>query len=300
MIYVGQGHERSISLEIFFKSFLMLSRKEREQFILVVDKNVFESQIKHLKMNSILLSLQCIFIEGQGPLSTLSLQKCLEITTAKDILITLPTSKDQLLFEGKATAGHTDFFRHYFKNNSIAMTFFGENDLMVLVTDHIPLKNVATEITEELISAKVRIVLREWEKYYYPVEEVFFSGINPHAGEQGLLGKEDAKIGKAINGLKKDFSVKFSGPFSADSMSMKKKEKNSLMVYMYHDQALCWFKKSHGFFGFNITLGLPFLRFSVDHGTAFDLYGKDRAYYLGCFCLLKEALKVQRKIHGKR
>ena len=101
MIYVGQGHERSISLEIFLKSFLMLSRKEREQFILVVDRNVFESQIKHLKLNSVLLSLQCIFIEGQEPLSTLSLQKCLEVTTAKDILITLPTSKDQLLLKGR-------------------------------------------------------------------------------------------------------------------------------------------------------------------------------------------------------
>ena len=300
MIYVSQGHENSISLEIYFKSFLMLSRRERKQFILVVDKNVLNYQIKYLKLDPILYSLQCLFIEGQRPLSTLSLEKCLEKMTYKDVLITLPTSKDQLLFEGNPTTGHTDFFRRRFENKSIAMTFLGGEDLVLLMTEHMPLRDVAEEITEELIFAKTRIVLQEWKRYFYPVEEVFFSGINPHAGENGLLGKEDIRIVGAIKKLRKEFSVKFSGPFSADGLSMQKKGKNSMMVYMYHDQALCFFKERHGFFGLNITLGLPFLRFSVDHGTAFDLYGKNRAYYLGCFHLLKEALSIQRKIHGNR
>ena len=296
MIYVSQGHEHSISLEIFFKSFLMLSQKEREQFVLVVEKNVFDYQVKCLKIGSVLKDLQCIFIDNQPPLSTLSLEKCLKEICSSDVLITLPTSKEQLIFESKTVAGHTDFFRKYFKKNSITMTFMGGNNLMVLITDHIPLHAVPGQITEELIYNKVQIVLQEWKRYFSPVREVLFAGINPHAGESGLLGKEDIKITNVIKKLNESFSIKFSGPFSADGLSLKKKEDNSMMVFMYHDQGLSWFKERYGFMGLNITLGLPFLRFSVDHGTAFDLYGKNQAYYLGCFYLLKESLKAQRKI----
>ncbi|MCY4524565.1 MAG: 4-hydroxythreonine-4-phosphate dehydrogenase PdxA, partial [Halobacteriovoraceae bacterium] len=198
---------------------------------------------------------------------------------------------------GNSTTGHTDFFRRYFKNDSITMTFSGEDCLIILITDHIPLWKVPKHITEELIHNKIQIVLQEWEKYFYPVEKVFFSGINPHAGESGLLGKEDIVITNAIKKLKKNYSLDFSGPFSADSLFLKKNA-NSMMVYMYHDQALSWFKERYGFLGLNITLGLPFLRFSMDHGTAFDLYGNNQAYYLGCFYLLKETLRVQREING--
>ena len=104
----------------------------------------------------------------------------------------------------------------------------------------------------------------------------------------------------------------FKGPFSADSIFLRSSSSLSspneqtkgqtkgqtLIVSMFHDQALPWFKLKHGHQGVNITLGLPFLRLSVAHGTAFDLYGKNQANYLGCHEVLKRAIKTHKKIMG--
>ena len=299
MIYVTQGHEHSIGLEIFIKSFALLDEQEKKKFILVVDSKVLAHHLNFLEMESIRKTLQCVFIEGKTPLSTQSLSKCLEQISNKDILITLPTSKDQLIFNGKSTRGHTDLFRRWFDNQHLVMAFSNKNDLLVLMTDHIPLREVSKSISMESIIKKTLVAIEEWEKYFYPVKEVLFSGINPHAGENGLLGDEDVSIDMAIKELKKKKNCLFKGPFAGDSLSMKS-GMGKMMVYMFHDQGLGWFKEKHRFLGMNITLGLPFLRFSVDHGTAFDLYGKCQASYQGCFHLLKEALKAQEKIDGRK
>ncbi|MBC7540085.1 MAG: 4-hydroxythreonine-4-phosphate dehydrogenase PdxA [Bacteriovorax sp.] len=295
MIYVTQGHESGIGLEIFLKSFLLLSREEKKLIRLVVDKNDLEKNLNDLNLNSKTFSDLIIIenIKSTSFSSTNSLLTTLNLITNDDILVTLPTSKDQLLLNNKNQAGYTEFFRSYFNNKNISMTFKGLTQNVLLITDHIPLKDITKKITPDLIKEKIKITLDNFKKYFFSFEEVIFSGINPHAGENGILGDEEKFIREAMSDLAKNYGPIFSGPFSGDTLHHHQApEKHQLFVYMYHDQGLAQFKSKHGLIGLNITLGLPFLRLSVDHGTAFDLYGKNKANISGMLYLFKQAFEV--------
>jgi 4-hydroxythreonine-4-phosphate dehydrogenase len=173
------------------------------------------------------------------------------------------------------------------------MTFKGLSQNVLLITDHIPLREVALKIDSNLIKEKTRITLENFKKYFYSFDEIIFSGINPHAGENGILGNEEKHIVSAISDLTKIYGDIFHGPFSGDTLHHHlRKDKHQLMVYMSHDQGLAQFKAQYGLIGLNITLGLPFLRLSVDHGTAFDLYGKNKANISGMIYLFKQAFEV--------
>ena len=109
--------------------------------------------------------------------------------------------------------------------------------------------------------------------------EVYISGLNPHAGENGLLGNEENEILDAIENLRELYPrIIFEGPIPGDGIHLQKtkKQAHQLYVYMYHDQGLSPFKQKHGLVGLHMTFGLPFLRMSVDHGTGFEIYGKKK------------------------
>lgn len=214
--------------------------------------------------------------------------------------MTLPTSKDQLIYNGQSLAGYTEFFRSFYNNNNIAMTFKGTTQNVLLITDHVALKDVPKTITEELIVEKTNTTLNFYQKYFYAFDEVIFSGINPHVGENGILGSEDKIISVAIDELKKKHTLTFKGPYSGDTLHMHHDEtKKQLFVYMFHDQGLSQFKAMHGLIGLNISMGLPFLRLSVDHGTAFDLYGKNKANPTGLIFLFKQAFEVTKYVNKR-
>jgi 4-hydroxythreonine-4-phosphate dehydrogenase len=304
MIYVTQGHELSIGPEVFLKAFSLLPDNSKSNFTYIGTQDCLKTQLDFLKiphsfsgqklifLNS---TLSCHFIPKRNlPASTQALEAALPLIRKKDILLTLPTSKDKIFYNGKACTGHTDFFRKYYKVKEISMVFSSPEESVLLITDHIPLKDVAKDITEKIIVDKINLTLKDYPKYFHPFEEVLISGINPHAGEGGLLGNEDKKIADAIEKLKVGFKkIKFLGPLSGDSLHFHKNpDKRQLKVYMYHDQGLVSFKARNDVIGLNISLGLPFLRMSVDHGTAFSLYGKNKANCLGCYYLLIKALEV--------
>jgi 4-hydroxythreonine-4-phosphate dehydrogenase len=295
MIYITQGHESGIGLEIFLKSFLLLSREEKKLVRLIVSKKDLEKNFKDLNLKSKFFS-DLVVIENKETTqfsSTNSLVTALELIGPKDILVTLPTSKDQLLFNGQNQAGYTEFFRSYYRNKNIAMTFKGLAQNVLLITDHIALKNIPQAITSELIINKLQITLDNFKKYFFPFNEVILAGINPHAGENGILGDEEKHIKSAITELEKSYGKIFKGPVSGDTLHyLHDSTKNQLLVYMYHDQGLTQFKSQYGLIGLNITLGLPFLRLSVDHGTAFELYGKNKANISGMLYLFKQAFEV--------
>lgn len=314
MITVTQGHELSISLEIFIKAFLCLDSQEQQHFKLITNKKSLTSNLKKLKLpyilnkNSVNIVDSFLHIEWIDPKNHLtpSLSSLLmgieSINPLKDILLTMPTSKDQLVYKKKKHLGYTEFLRSYFKLPHLCMTFRGPDQNLLLLTDHISLKEVAPSIKKDLILNKLKTTLLSSEHYFEKIKRVFFLGINPHASENGLLGKEDTIIENAIKSLSNTYpSIEFLGPLPADSIHLKNISRLStdLYVYPYHDQGLSPFKKENGTLGANITMGLPFLRMSVDHGTGFDIYGKNKANYMGCFYLLKMALKAQLKINEK-
>ena len=295
MIYVTQGHESGIGLEIFLKSFLLLSREEKKAIRLVVNLVDYNKNLKDLGLDQNLFSDLIIIenIQTTSYSSTNSLLTALDLVSNKDVLITLPTSKDQLLFNNKNQAGYTEFFRTFYNNKNISMVFKGIEQNVLLITDHIPLRDVSSVVTKDLIVNKVSVTLNNFSKYFYSFDEVILAGINPHAGERGVLGNEDKCIEEAITILEKNYGKIFKGPFSGDVLhSYQNKKINQLLVYMYHDQGLSQFKSHYGLIGLNITLGLPFLRLSVDHGTAFDLYGKNKANLSGMLYLLRQIFEV--------
>jgi 4-hydroxythreonine-4-phosphate dehydrogenase len=304
MIYVTQGHEKGIGLEIFLKSFLMLSHEEKSQVVLVADKSALDQNLRDLKFSA--KSFKDLTIVHPKtvtslPLSTTTLAHALNIIKPSDILITLPTSKDQLIYNGKKMAGYTEYFRSFYKNANIAMTFRGISQNVLLITDHVALKDVTKIITRDLIIEKTNTTIEFYKKYFSTFDEVIFSGINPHVGENGILGKEDFIISDAIDLLKKNHILKFSGPYSGDTLHMHTDpSKDQLFVYMFHDQGLAQFKAMHGLIGLNISMGLPFLRLSVDHGTAFDLYGKNKANPSGMIFLFKQAFEVTKYVINQR
>lgn len=299
MIYVTQGHEKGVGLEVFLKSFICLPKAVQSEFILIVYKEslitTLTSTNLEFTINSNVLSIsssqiRLIFPSGnylKNFQSTACLLQCLETITANDILLTLPTSKDQLIYDGNQKNGYTEFLRDYFKKPDLTMTFMASDFSVALCSDHIPLSEVSKSLSSNIITNRITHAIQSL-KSLRDFSEVIISGINPHAGEGGLIGHEDKEVSNAIVKLRDLFpSLIFTGPLPGDTVYFQKKRSSQLFVFMYHDQGLGVFKSNYGLVGANITCGLPFLRVSVDHGTAFDLFGENRANYQGCLFTLK-------------
>lgn len=312
MIRITQGHESGIGPEVLFKSLALIPSKQQDNILLYLsdkdtEKNLIDLDIP-FKKDSKSLSIfgscfNCKFITSNEKSSTqATLDRALEDVRTQDILVTLPTSKDQLTHKNVPKKGYTEYLRSYYQKKDLCMTFVGPDEKLLLITDHIPLSEVAIQINNEIILSKIKTTLDHYVSTQSPIEEVLISGINPHAGEGGLLGNEDETVEKVIAELSIDYpDVHFSGPLPGDTLDFHKtKEKHQLFVYMYHDQGLSKFKALNSTIGINQTLGLDFIRLSVDHGTAFNLYGKNTANYIGCYYLLDSALKLNEAIASSR
>lgn len=294
-IYITQGHEQGIGLEVFFKSCLLLSERMTQKFILLAYKETVKASLTSLNIpfkiaeDSILITTRKIKVqwlkEIEHSQSFTSLNLGMKLAEIDGILYTLPTSKDQ--FPG--FAGHTEYFRSFYRLPELGM-FFSSPDLKVLlVSDHIALADVAPSLKEEVVFTRLNTALSTLQNWQWPIQRVLIAGFNPHAGEGGLIGHEDKRIAKVIKRLSSKTAFPVAGPFPGDTMLLEKKSSQDLLVYLFHDQGLGVFKGAQGFIGSNITLGLNYPRFSPDHGTSFGLYGKNMADYRGCAYSLKEA-----------
>ncbi len=213
-------------------------------------------------------------------------------------LITGPVSKEMINRAGFSFSGQTDELAKSCKINPdrTIMLFVAKDLRIALFTRHIALKEVYKKITSKKLNdfiISLNSELKKWFKIKQP--KIALLGLNPHAGENSLFGREEKKtflpVIKRLN--KKGFRI--FGPFSPDATLAKsgqdflsgKKQMYDAYVSMYHDQALPMFKAVAGLEGVNVTLGLPFLRVSVDHGTAFDIAGKNKASEKGLVSAIK-------------
>ncbi len=194
-----------------------------------------------------------------------------------DALVTAPVNKSSIRSAGfKDFEGHTEYLAEVSGRNEFAMMFVGRDLKITLCSRHIALKDVPGAITSELICKTIRLTY-EYLKKYFGIEDprIAVAGLNPHASDNGLFGDEEEKviipaIKKASIGIKNIY-----GPLPADVVFYEAlKGKFDAVVAMYHDQALAPFKTLYFNDGVNLTLGLPFVRTSPDHGTAFDIAGK--------------------------
>lgn len=196
-----------------------------------------------------------------------------------DVLVTAPIHKKAMQLTGFREVGHTGFLARLFESTDHLMLMVNDDLKIGIVTDHIPLKDVAGKVTKDAILRKIKIMAASLQSDF-GIEKptIAVLGLNPHAGDEGLIGKEDLEIVVPAIDAAKKAGVLAMGPFPADgffgSGSFRKFDG---ILAMYHDQGLIPFKTLSFGSGVNFTAGLPKVRTSPDHGTAFDIAGKGLA-----------------------
>lgn len=193
-----------------------------------------------------------------------------------DAVVTAPINKNNIQSEEFKFAGHTEYFTTSFEAKESLMFLTGGDLRVGVATGHIPVSEISQKLSKKLIIKKLEI-MEESLKYDFGISKpkIAVMGLNPHAGESGLLGPEDeATIRPAIIELKNKGKLIF-GPFAADGFFGKGEYKKfDAILAMYHDQGLVPFKTLAFNKGVNFTAGLPIIRTSPDHGTAYDIAGK--------------------------
>lgn len=194
-------------------------------------------------------------------------------------MVTAPLHKGIINDAGTPFSGHTEYLADISHTPQVVMMLAGGGLKVALVTTHLPLKEVASHITPDLLSSVVRILHHDLQhKFHLPKPRILVTGLNPHAGEQGHLGREELDIiMPTLRQLQAD-GLDVRGPYPADTVFEPfVLQEGDAVLAMYHDQGLPVLKYASFGQGVNITLGLPFIRTSVDHGTALDLAGTGKA-----------------------
>lgn len=196
-----------------------------------------------------------------------------------DGLVTAPIHKKNIQSADFSFTGHTPFLKQSFGGNDVLMLLYAGNFRVGLVTEHVTVNDITKHITKENIIRKINILYASLQKDFgIDKPRIAVLGLNPHAGDEGLIGKEEEEIIKpAIKEVKTKDMMVF-GPYSADAFFARRQyEKFDAVLAMYHDQGLIPFKSLAMSEGVNYTAGLPAVRTSPDHGTAFDIAGKNKA-----------------------
>jgi len=212
-------------------------------------------------------------------------------------MCTAPLNKKYLNEAGYPYPGHTELLAYLCQAPSVAMAFLTEKLKIVLVTIHIPLAKVIESINRESILEKLEITLREFPRLGLPCRRVAVAGLNPHAGEEGLLGTDEIdRIEPAIREARRRWpQAVIDGPIPADTLFYRAAQGEfDVVLSLYHDQGLAPIKLLGFGEAVNVTLGLPFVRTSVDHGTAFDIAGRGVARPESMISAVRWALRLTR------
>ena len=188
---------------------------------------------------------------------------------------TAPVNKEAFKLAGLPWAGHTDLLAHLTGADHVAMMFHSDVLRVVLATVHIPLADVSRTLTRESMMATIRLVAKELPRFGIASPRIGVAGVNPHAGEHGLFGREEIDVvAPAVEACRAD-GIDVSGPFPGDTVFVRAtRGAFDVVVACYHDQGLIPVKLLAFGQAVNVTIGLPIIRTSVDHGTAFDIAGR--------------------------
>jgi len=190
-------------------------------------------------------------------------------------MVTAPIHKEAIHLAGSPYAGHTEMIAKLTNAKEYAMMLVGGGLRVILVTIHIGLATVSAALTSEKIFRTIRLAYRATQELGISRPKIAVAGFNPHSGEQGLFGDEEqTKIEPAIQQAKQEY-IPVEGPYPPDTVFHRAINGDfDIVVVMYHDQGLIPLKTVAFYSGVNVTIGLPIVRTSVDHGTAYDIAGK--------------------------
>ena len=274
-------------------------------------KNIkYPDQADRNRINVINISADDVKIEigtatkESGAFALKSIEACVSDAQERkiDAIVTAPINKKSMEMAGFKDIGHTEYLSKAFNAPNSLMLMVAPELRVGTLTNHIPVKDIAESITRELILRKAK-VFNESLKRDFGIDKpvIAILGLNPHAGDDGLIGQEENDIIRpTIIELKKNHGILASGPYSADGFfASGKYKKVDGVLASFHDQALIPFKILSGENGVNFTAGLPVVRTSPDHGTAYDLAGKDEANYHSFISSMYQAIDIcrERKLH---
>ena len=192
-----------------------------------------------------------------------------------DAIATAPINKFAFAEAGLAWKGHTDLLAHLTGASRAAMMFWSEPLKVVLATVHVPLSEVPRALTRETLDAIIDLTARELPRFGMPNPRLVLAGLNPHAGEDGLLGGEETAVLAPAVAEARRRGIAIDGPIPGDTVFVRAtRGEFDAVIACYHDQGLIPVKLLAFGSAVNVTLGLPIIRTSVDHGTAFDIAGK--------------------------
>jgi 4-hydroxythreonine-4-phosphate dehydrogenase len=196
-----------------------------------------------------------------------------------DAMVTAPVQKSVINDAGIAFTGHTEYLAERSSIEHVVMMLVGGGLRVALATTHLPLADVARAISADSLGKTLRVLDRDLrQRFRIARPRILVAGLNPHSGEAGHLGREDIEVIAPAVAAARAAGIDASGPLPADTLFVPERLKGAdAVLAMYHDQGLPVLKYASFGRGVNITLGLPFIRTSVDHGTALDLAGSGRA-----------------------
>jgi len=290
LIAITMGDPSGIGPEVTLKALASSNVSKLADFFVIGDGAVIEMTKRALKLKSDVPLLDLANVPAKdfrygvsrpsfGKAAIEYIDMALELLNnrAIDALVTAPINKTSINSgAAKGFKGHTEYLAKKTLTKDYAMMFVSDRLKITLVTRHIPLKDVPKAISVKNISRTI-LLTHKYLKRYFGIRrpKIGVAGLNPHAGETGLIGKEELSvIGPAVRSASKHISG-VCGPVVPDIIFYEALNKRfDAVISMYHDQALIPFKMLYFSDGVNLTLGLPFVRTSPDHGTAFDIAGK--------------------------
>jgi len=290
-ILIVPGEPRSIFFEIFFKS--INSQKIRSPIVIICDRRIFNKEIKRFKFKKKVEELSQKFIDKKkikskkiylvdipNNYSNTYIQRCFLYAFSllkkgfTDKIINGPINKTKTL--NKKYLGVTEYISHFFNQKKFAMLIYNKKLSVCPITTHLPLSQISKKISKKLVIEKVLIVNKFYKKFLGFKPRIAITGLNPHCESILKFNEDDKIVLPAIKSLKKLVNVQ--GPFPADTIFLKNNRKKfDVIIGMYHDQVLGPIKTLFEYNAINITLGLPFLRITPDHGPNEKMIGKNKS-----------------------
>lgn len=211
-----------------------------------------------------------------------------------DAIATAPINKRALFLGGYSFPGHTEFLAHLTGTEEYAMAFVAANLRIVLLSTHVPLSVAIRMVEKDRLVKTINLTYRELRRWGIERPRLAVAALNPHGAEGGLFGVEEAsEMVPAIEAARELDEINVQGPFSADTVFLRaSRGEFDAVVACYHDQAMIPVKCLSFGEAVNVTLGLPFIRTSVDHGTAFDIAGKGLAEHSSMLAAIKLAAEL--------
>lgn len=207
-------------------------------------------------------------------------------------IVTGPVTKEAVAKVVPGFLGHTGYLATQLRAKSERMCFFTPDYLLALQTTHIPLAKVSSELTKAGIAKSIAMLVAAGKQRFGKTLPVAVLGLNPHAGEHGLLGSEEERIVIPAMKLAQKAGNPCEGPFPADSFFINRVQRFRLILAMYHDQGLIAVKPAYPRVSVNVTLGLPVVRTSVDHGSGYDIAGTGKADETSMLSAMVAALEL--------